>query len=157
MCYLVALLQTYFSSGWRTDKAGMYYGDTAASFVFCFSNNHRSLTSNSPLFIIKSTTLLSHSSHCKHAEFSTVPLTLTVSICPFTDRVLGGVLLEAETLTAEREMWICNNITGNKKRHYERAIAGSRIKQFLLGHWFNQRETVGKVPLQLWFHHFRTV
>lgn len=38
-------------------------------------------------------------------QFS-VPLTLTVSICPFTDSVLGGGLLQAETLTVEREMWI---------------------------------------------------
>lgn len=50
---------------------------------------------------------------------STVPLTLTVSICPFTDSVLGGGLLQADTLTVEREMWICNNITGNKERHGE--------------------------------------
>lgn len=37
-------------------------------------------------------------------------------------------------------MWICNNITGNKKRHYERAITGWRTEQFLLRHWFNRRE-----------------
>lgn len=103
----------------------------SATFVaLCFSNSHRNLTCKPPLLIIKNITLLSDSSHCKHAEFSTVPLTLTVSICPFTDSVLGGVLLEAETLTVEREMWICNNITGNKKRHYEHAITGWRIEQF---------------------------
>lgn len=97
----------------------------AAFIAFWFSNDHRSFTCKLPLFIIKkNTTLLSDSSHCKHAEFSTVPLTLTVSICPFTDSVLGGVPLEVETLTVEREMWICNNITGNKKSHYECAITG---------------------------------
>jgi hypothetical protein len=91
--------------------------------AFCFSN-HRSLTCKLPLLIIKNTTQLSDASHCKHAEFSTVPLTFTVSSCPFTDSVLGGALLEAETLTVEREMRICNNITGDRKRHYEQATRG---------------------------------
>ena len=92
----------------------------------------------------ENTTPLSDASHCKRAELSTVPLTLTVSICPFTDSVLGGVPLEAETLTVEREMWICNHITGNKETHYERAVAGWRIQQLLSRHWFNQRETFGE-------------
>lgn len=93
-----------------------------------------------PTALIQNTTLLCASSHCKHAEFSTVPLTLTVSICPFTDSVLGGAPLEAETLTVEREMRICNNITGNKERHYERAITGWSVEQFPLRHWVNQWE-----------------
>ena len=103
------------------------------------------------------TTLLSDASHCKRAELSTVPLTLTVSICPFTDSVLGGVPLEAETLTVEREMWICNHITGNKETHYECAVAGWRIQQLLSRHWFNRQEVLEKVPLQLECHHFQPV
>jgi hypothetical protein len=37
-------------------------------------------------------------------------------------------------------MRICNNITGDRKRHYEQATRGWRIQQFLLRHWFNQWE-----------------
>lgn len=92
----------------------------------------------------KNTTLLSDASHCKRAELSTVPLTLTVSICPFTDSVPGGVPLEAETLTVEREMRICNHITGSKETHYERAATGWRVQRLLSWHWFNQREVSGE-------------
>lgn len=88
----------------QTRQVYILYKHFAIFTAFCFSNSHRSFCCKLPLFIINATTTLSDSSHCKHAEFSTVPLTLTVSICPFTDSVLGGVPLEVETLTVEREM-----------------------------------------------------
>lgn len=65
--------------------------------------SNTSLTCQLPSFTLKSTTLPPVSIHCTHAECSTAPLTFTVSICPFTDSVLGGAPLDVETLTVERD------------------------------------------------------
>lgn len=118
--------------------------------------SNTSLTCQLPLFILKSTTLLSVSMHCTHAECSTVPSTFTVSICPFTDSVLGRAPLDVQTLTVEREMRICNNIMGNKKKHYEHAINVWKAESLKNTDSISRRY-VCKVPLQLYFHHFQMV
>lgn len=80
------------------------YSDTLVSThgSQLFKSN-TSLTCQLPRFTLKSTTLPPVPIHCTHAECSTAPLTFTVSICPFTDSVLGGAPLDVETLTVERD------------------------------------------------------
>lgn len=116
---VTAQFQTYFNITLTQTK------QVHSHFLFrctqLFKSN-TSLTCQLPWFILKSTTLLSAPIHCTQVECSIVPLTFTVSICPFTDSVLGGAPLDVERLTVEREMRICNNIMGNKKKHYEHAI-----------------------------------
>lgn len=106
----------------RLHKQNRYIHTLFFNYWSQLFKSNTSLTCQLPLFTLKSTTLLPVPIHCTHAECSTVPSTFTVSICPFTDSVLGGAPLDVETLTAEREMRICNNIMGNKKKHYEHAI-----------------------------------